>query len=106
MIDDACTEIRKIAHEMMPHALEKLGLINALKDLVDKIIKNANSNGLAMHCLRLPGQSEYMAALNRYPTSEEQAAVEEFLTQYPSEKECFEDLLWALINSKDFLFVH
>ncbi|MBD3672618.1 MAG: DUF1553 domain-containing protein, partial [Planctomycetaceae bacterium] len=48
----------------------------------------------------------YLAALNRYPTSEEQSAVQEFLKTYPSEKECFEDLLWALINSKDFLFVH
>lgn len=48
----------------------------------------------------------YLSALNRYPTSEEQSAVEEFLKTYPSEKECFEDLLWALINSKDFLFVH
>lgn len=48
----------------------------------------------------------YLASLSRYPTSEEQAAVEGFLKEYPTEKECFEDLMWALINSKDFLFVH
>ena len=36
MIDEACTEVRKIAHEMMPQALEKLGLVNALEDLVAK----------------------------------------------------------------------
>jgi hypothetical protein len=51
-------------------------------------------------------QEIYLTALNRPPTSEEQVAVTEFLSQYPSEKECFEDLLWALINSKDFMFVH
>ena len=36
MIDEACTEVRKIAHEMMPQALKKLGLIKALEDLVLK----------------------------------------------------------------------
>ena len=37
MIDEACTEVRKIAHEMMPQALEKLGLKKALADLVLKM---------------------------------------------------------------------
>ncbi|MCB0669686.1 MAG: sensor histidine kinase [Saprospiraceae bacterium] len=37
MIDEACTEVRKIAHEMMPQALKKLGLINALNDLVNRM---------------------------------------------------------------------
>lgn len=37
MIDEACTEVRKIAHEMMPQALKKLGLRKALEDLVLKM---------------------------------------------------------------------
>jgi signal transduction histidine kinase len=37
MIDEACTEVRKIAHEMMPQALKKLGLRKALEDLVFKM---------------------------------------------------------------------
>ena len=37
MIDEACTEVRKIAHEMMPEALKKLGLRKALEDLVLKM---------------------------------------------------------------------
>ena len=37
MIDEACSEVRKIAHEMMPQALKKLGLINALRDLVSRM---------------------------------------------------------------------
>ncbi|SHO62480.1 sensor histidine kinase [Algoriphagus zhangzhouensis] len=37
MIDEACTEVRKIAHEMMPQALKKLGLKKALEDLVLKM---------------------------------------------------------------------
>ncbi|SNR58744.1 Tetratricopeptide repeat-containing protein [Maribacter sedimenticola] len=37
MIDEACTEVRKIAHEMMPQSLKKLGLRKALDDLVLKM---------------------------------------------------------------------
>jgi len=40
MIDEACTEVQKIAHEMMPRALEKLGLKKALEDLVWKMEAN------------------------------------------------------------------
>lgn len=40
MIDEACTEVRKIAHEMMPQALDKLGLKKALADLVSKMDNN------------------------------------------------------------------
>ncbi|WP_276388516.1 sensor histidine kinase [Eudoraea chungangensis] len=37
MIDEACNEVRKIAHEMMPQSLKKLGLRKALEDLVLKM---------------------------------------------------------------------
>lgn len=37
MIDEACTEVRKIAHEMMPQSLKKLGLRKAIEDLVKKM---------------------------------------------------------------------
>ena len=48
----------------------------------------------------------YLATLARRPSAEEQAACREFLSASPSPKECYEDLLWALLNSKQFLFVH
>ncbi len=48
----------------------------------------------------------YLAALSRYPTDAEKEAGRQFLKESPSPKECYEDLLWALINSKQFLFVH
>lgn len=35
MIDNACTEVRKIAHNMMPDSLTKLGLIEAVRDIAD-----------------------------------------------------------------------
>lgn len=37
IIDTASTEVRRIAHNMMPEVLLKLGLVNALKDLCDSI---------------------------------------------------------------------
>lgn len=48
----------------------------------------------------------YLATLNRPPSEAELAASQTFLAESPSPKECYEDLLWALLNSKHFLFVH
>lgn len=47
----------------------------------------------------------YYATLCRAPSQPEVAAAERLLTEYPNPKECYEDILWALINSKGFLFV-
>jgi hypothetical protein len=47
----------------------------------------------------------YLATLSRFPTDAERAACARFLTDSPSPTECYEDLLWALMNSTGFLFV-
>ncbi len=47
----------------------------------------------------------YLAALCRPPSEAELAASKQFLSTAGSPKECYEDLMWALINSKQFLFV-
>lgn len=48
----------------------------------------------------------YLAAVSRQPSELELAAARDFLTQAPTPKEAYEDLMWALINSKQFLYVH
>ena len=48
----------------------------------------------------------YLATLSRMPTSAERTNATGFLKQSQSPKEGYEDLQWALINSKEFLFVH
>jgi hypothetical protein len=48
----------------------------------------------------------YLAALSRRPTPEELAAWAPFKDQGPDLKTFYEDLLWALLNSKQFLYVH
>ncbi len=47
----------------------------------------------------------YLAALCREPTAEEIAVSQEFVRESKSPTEAYQDLLWALINTKQFLFV-
>ena len=47
----------------------------------------------------------YLATLSRFPTDAERAACKGFLANSPSPTECYEDLLWALLNSTGFLFI-
>lgn len=47
----------------------------------------------------------YFATFSRPPTPAEMTASEQLLGEYATPKECYEDLLWALLNSKAFLFV-
>ena len=50
LLDNACAEVRRIAHNMMPEALSKLGLIQALEDLLEG--------------LRLKGQKVSLEVIN------------------------------------------
>ena len=48
----------------------------------------------------------YLAALCRQPTPAEVDNGVQYLSQSPSPDEFYQDLLWALMNTKQFLFVH
>ncbi len=37
LVDESCKEVRAVSHNMMPNALLKTGLSNAVKDFIDKI---------------------------------------------------------------------
>lgn len=50
-------------------------------------------------------QQLYLATLCRPATASEVSSAERLLADYATPQECYEDLLWALINSKGFLFV-
>ena len=48
----------------------------------------------------------YLAALSRLPDEEERATAKEAIERSPSAKAGLEDLFWALLNSKEFLYKH
>ena len=37
LVDESCKEVRSVSHQMMPNALLKSGLANAIKEFIDKI---------------------------------------------------------------------
>jgi hypothetical protein len=50
----------------------------------------------------------YLASVARYPNAKETAVALEFIKDYEAKRraEAFQDLMWALLNSKDFIMVH
>jgi hypothetical protein len=48
----------------------------------------------------------YLAALSRFPTPPESRTGIQSLTAAPDPQKAAEDLLWALLNSREFLFSH
>ncbi len=48
----------------------------------------------------------YLAALCRFPTEAEQAALKDMIRRQDSRREAVEDLLWAVVNSEQFLNNH
>ena len=47
----------------------------------------------------------YLATLSRSPSGEELAKVNDYATGAPP-REILQDLLWVLLNSREFLFNH
>ena len=49
----------------------------------------------------------YLAAYSRHPTAEEQQIAQAaFAAKHATKKSATEDLMWALINSAEFVFNH
>lgn len=89
-------------------------LVQALHTLNGDTIagKVANPNGRIAQLIGA-GKSDdeitaelYLRALGRPPSEAELVNAREFLAATANRQEIFEDLAWALLNSKEFLFVH
>jgi Protein of unknown function (DUF1549)/Protein of unknown function (DUF1553) len=48
----------------------------------------------------------YLVALSREPSPEEIATLEGYISKKKKDQEAYEDILWALLNTKEFLFNH
>lgn len=68
------------------------------KGTVAKLLKEGKSHEEIVRHL-------YLLTLCRLPSAEELAESVAFLDESPSSAECYQDLLWALVNSKQYLFV-
>ncbi len=51
-------------------------------------------------------QELYLAVYGRLPRANEMTTVMTYVAGQPDKKSAFEDLLWAMVNSKEFLFNH
>jgi hypothetical protein len=47
-----------------------------------------------------------LAALSRFPTEQENAELEKLIRQGPSRRQAFEDLVWGLITTREFIHNH
>ena len=48
----------------------------------------------------------YLIALSRQPRSDELAAATGYVAGKENKREAFEDVVWTLVNSKEFMFNH
>jgi hypothetical protein len=62
-------------------------------------------NGMSLETLV---DTAYLACLARYPTSEERAGFVQTLSEIPptQRRPIVEDLFWALLSSREFVFNH
>jgi hypothetical protein len=88
---------------------QRLHLLNA-KTLQEKL---ADTNGRAARLAAdtAPNseklRSVYLAALSRAPSEEERKIADEFLAaKSANPRQAWEDVIWALLNTKEFLFQH
>lgn len=92
-----------------PSAEQRLYLLNST-DVQRRIANGPRLRSLAAACRgnrRELVSSLYLTILSRYPTDEERAAAQQyFQTAGLKPKQALDDLVWALINNKEFLYRH
>jgi hypothetical protein len=66
---------------------------------IARLMKEAKSDKLILDDL-------YLATLSRMPTAEDYKVANDHLAKSKEKRQAWEDLQWALINSKEFLFRH
>lgn len=96
-----------LAPKLEPTLTQALHLINA--PYVQKKLRS--QAGALTRLLKTHRENQelitelYLRTLSRFPTEDELAIAEAYLDESPKRRERSEDLLWALISSRAFLFV-
>jgi hypothetical protein len=90
-----------------PSLAQALHTLNG--DLLALKLRDAQSRPTRLNAAHLPPDEIvtelYLAALSRMPTEAERSLSRELLAEAKNSGEYYQDLLWALMNSKQFLFV-
>src|SRR5262245_16115630 len=91
------TSVMQIMHFVSGDTINQK--IRAENSLIERLIKSGKSSREIIEEL-------YLRTLSRFPKKEEAQLAQQGIGQAPSPREGYEDLLWALLNSKEFLFNH
>ena len=73
--------------------------ISANDNIINRLMESERTNEQAINDL-------YLRVLSRLPSDTEFAEANRYIAESPSRQEGFEDLLWALVSSRAFLFVN
>lgn len=73
--------------------------ISSSDNIVARLVSSDRTNEQAINDL-------YLRVLSRLPTETEFAEANQYIAGSPSRQEGFEDLLWALVSSRSFLFIN
>ncbi len=91
------TSVMQIMHLVSGDTINQK--IRAENSLIERFIKSGKSSPEIIEEL-------YLRTLSRFPKKEEAQLAQQGVGQAPSPREGYEDLLWALLNSKEFIFNH
>ena len=79
-------------------------------DILAGKLADANGRVAKLVATTVPDEAKiqelYLSTLCRHPSREELETAQGLVASSPSPTDAYQDLLWALINSKQFLFVH
>jgi hypothetical protein len=102
---EAVCECERVSDPNLAQALHTLN-----SDAIDAKIGSGNGRIARLLVAKTPHADIvtelYLATLSRRPTAAEQAACKKLLAEAGNAQAFYEDLMWSLINSKHFLFVH
>jgi hypothetical protein len=93
--------------KMDPNLSQALHLLNG--DTVNSKIAQGNLIKRRLDEKKLPQdilEEIYIRTLSRRPTESERSALNEVLLKNDNNQQVLEDILWALMNSREFLFNH
>jgi hypothetical protein len=91
-----------------PDLSQALHLVNSTT-LPQKVVGDNGRLATSLNANKLEAEvldELYLATLSRRPRPDELSSIDELLREAPSRAEGLQDLLWALLNSSEFVFNH